>query len=482
MSSRRLAKATAAYTVLGFLPLGVSFLLLPIYTVYLDPAEFGALTEANLTLSCAQLLVLLALDAAYARFFFDYTKESGGRDRLLGNILAVLMLLTAIYGVILALVGGHIFRAFWQDLPLVPYAPLSLISALIGSVQYLVFLYYRNEENLAVAALVAVTVAVLSGAGTALAVMVLHMGTLGAFAGKMIGPLIGAAIGFAGPLRRAKLQLDPVLLRAIFRYSLPLVGYSLLAYVLFNGDRLLIARWFSTTELGIYAFAAVLISPIELILQAAQQAAQPTFFRTLGSDPDRARVQAGRMYVLVLNASIVGLIALSSLAEWLIRLIDRAPYLSSVKYIPLLGFAQLFRVLFCAENLSASFSKRTEVLTAATAISIGAGVLSAYAARGVFGPLSVGIGVLGWKSAQLAISWFLGRRAGCVHIPLRGALLPMITTGVWMAVITFKPGAASIAHGLGALAALTAGVGLLRDLKASLGNERIGDKGPATVA
>ena len=471
MASGRLAKATAAYTVLGFLPLGVSFLLLPIYTVYLDPAQFGALTAANLTLSCAQLLVLLALDSAYARFYFDYTAESGGRDKLFGNILAVMLGLTAVYGLVLAVAGEQIFKVVWDDLPLIPYGPIALVSALIGSVQYLVFLFYRNEENLAAAAAVAVTVAVMSAAGTAVAVMVLHMGTLGAFAGKTIGPLLGAAIGFAGPLRRAKFDLDPVLLKALVRFSLPLVGYSLLAYVLFNGDRLLLSRWFSTAELGVYALAVVLISPIELILQAAQQAAQPTFYRLFGTDPDRAGVQAARMYFMILNASILGLITLNSIADWLIRLIDREAYLSAIKYLPLLGFAQLFRVLFCAENLAATFSKRTHVLTTATAVSIAAGVAAAYASLPFLGPLAVAVGVLGWKSTQLVVAGILGRRAGIVQIPLRGALLPLVTTGAWVAVVSFWPGSIFLGRVLAAVASLTAGIGLLRDTRLSFRKE-----------
>jgi hypothetical protein len=198
---------------------------------------------------------------------------------------------------------------------------------------------------------------------------------------------------------------------------------------------------------------------MELVLQAALQAAQPTFFRTFGTDLERASRQAGQMFCLILNACALGLLILSGVAENLIRLIDRLPYLPAVKYLPLLGFAQLFRVLFCATSMSISFSKRTTLLTIATAVSVGGGLVVALVTRSLLGPLAVAAGVLGWKATQFTAAKVMAHGTGCINIPLRAALPAMIATGLWAIATVFPASVPS--HLRLAMAALTSTIAAL---------------------
>src|SRR5262245_21722945 len=105
MGSMKLAKLLGGYTLLGFLPLGVSFLLVPLYTSRLSPSEYGVLAEANITLTFTQLAVQLGLDAAFARFYFDCSRDSDERYTLLGAVVGAILALTGLIGVALALVG-----------------------------------------------------------------------------------------------------------------------------------------------------------------------------------------------------------------------------------------------------------------------------------------------------------------------------------------------------------------------------------------
>ena len=74
----RMLTALGVYTVLGFLPMGISFLLLPLYTARLSPEQYGILTEANVTHTFATLFFAAGLDAAFNRFYFDFEAESPG--------------------------------------------------------------------------------------------------------------------------------------------------------------------------------------------------------------------------------------------------------------------------------------------------------------------------------------------------------------------------------------------------------------------
>jgi O-antigen/teichoic acid export membrane protein len=410
MASFRAIKFIGAYTVLGFVPLAVSFFLLPLYTTYLVPAEYGVLTLANVTQTFATLAVALGLDSAFGRFYFDFLDSREDTGRLLSTVINAIVLIAGILALALALVGPWLFEALWQGLPFHPFGWYALVGGLAQVIYGIVFLWYRNDENLRMALLVSLVTTACQTAGSILALTAFTPSALGAVAGRTIGMIAGMAPFTVLLLRQVPWALDIPLLRKLFAFGLPLLAYTVVAYVLFNGDRIVMQRWYPLKIVGLYGLAATLVLPLEIVLQSAQQALQPMFYRMLEHKDPTAVPKIGRFYVALGNLNTAGMVAVILLAEPLLQLLRGRDYLGATHFVAILAFAQLFRVQYTAYAFSLFYSKQSNSLPIVTAAALVVGLGVAWVACRFLGPLGVGVGVAGWKCFQaLTTRWAMSR-------------------------------------------------------------------------
>src|SRR5262245_24006751 len=78
-------QATVVYTLFGVLPLIGQFFLFPINTRFLEPADFGVATLANVCRSYVAVLLLFGFDAAVTRSYFDCSNQAAEVRRLVGT-------------------------------------------------------------------------------------------------------------------------------------------------------------------------------------------------------------------------------------------------------------------------------------------------------------------------------------------------------------------------------------------------------------
>lgn len=412
MASLRIFKFIGAYTVLGFVPLAVSVFLLPLYTTYLSPAEYGIVTATNVTLTFVTLAITLGLDAAFGRFYFDYLDDPRGRYRLLGTSLYSIGALTLGLCLVFTVAGQPLFNLLWKGLSFRTYGWLVVLGALGQVVYGVLFLWFRNAEDLRGAVGISLLTTAASTMGSALAIVTLRGGPFGAVAGKAIGFAAGVLPFAVALLRRSPLTIDRALLRKLFEYGLPLVPYTVIAYVMFNGDRILVQRWFDLTTLGLYALAATLISPMEIVLQSGQQAVQPMFYRLLERRHPGAELRIGRFYVALVLANIVALAAVVIVAPPVLAMFRGAKYVGSAQFVPILALSQVFRTQYNAAAFSLFQSKYTRPLPITTAMSLVVGAATATIAPRFMGPIGIGLGVVAWKSFQQISTAIAMRRLG----------------------------------------------------------------------
>ncbi len=81
---RRLATTGAAYTAASVLSKLIALFLLPIYTAYLSPADYGAAEVMLACLVAASIVVRLGVIEAILRFYYlaDEEPRGGRQDRV----------------------------------------------------------------------------------------------------------------------------------------------------------------------------------------------------------------------------------------------------------------------------------------------------------------------------------------------------------------------------------------------------------------
>src|SRR5262249_32513334 len=124
-----LARGGASYAVATFATRGFSFLLLPVYTHFLSPSEYGLVSLSDIVAISIQMLGGLGLAPAVQRLYFKY--EGDERAAATASVLrAALAWLVLVLGVAL-LAGEPIMRLVAPHFaaPFFPYVALSLVTA-----------------------------------------------------------------------------------------------------------------------------------------------------------------------------------------------------------------------------------------------------------------------------------------------------------------------------------------------------------------
>ncbi len=362
---RRLGKHSAIYGLGGIVSRVIAVFLLPLYTRYLEPSDFGAV-GLLVGLSAVLVTILRAgISSAFFRFYFD-AKDTAER---------LLVLRTSFWFTMASATAGLAAGVLLAE----PLAELLLLddanlvrAAFVGiwaqmNYEQLTALFRVEERSslfvVASLANIAVTIAT-----TLVLVVGYDQGALGVIVGNFIGTLAVylALLGY----RRAQLglQLSRPLLREMNRFGVPLVPSALALIALNFGDRFFLNELVGTAEVGRYELGVRIASAMVLLITAFRTA-WPAFAYSIEDDDEAKRTYAFVLTYLVAAASWLAL-ALGLLSPWLVRLLATPEYYEGGRVVALLAFGSVAYAGYIVMAIGVGRAKRTKfnwVITGAAA-------------------------------------------------------------------------------------------------------------------
>jgi O-antigen/teichoic acid export membrane protein len=331
-----LARHSAIYGFGSLVSRFLAVLLLPIYTRYLSPADYG-LIETLIALS-AILTVLLAagVKSAFFRFYFDEPEEAGKR-----RVIRTSFWFTMVMGTV-GLAVGLVFAGPISELLFGTGDHADLVRAafvgLWAHVNYEQMTSLFRVEQRSTAYLIATLINLgLTVGATVLLVVVLEKGPIGVIVGNFIGTLIVYAGLLAYRREQLGLEWDRPLLREMNRFGMPLVPSALFLWALNFSDRFFLVKLAGPREVGLYSIGVRIASAIILLL-AAFRTAWPAFAYSIEDDDEAARVYSFVLTYLVAITSWMAL-ALGVLAPWLVQLLTTEEFYSAERVVAPLAFA-----------------------------------------------------------------------------------------------------------------------------------------------
>jgi O-antigen/teichoic acid export membrane protein len=414
-----LARHSAVYGLGSLVSRFIAVLLLPVYTRYLTPADYG-LIETLIALT-AVLTVLLAagVKSAFFRFYFD-EPEGPGQLRVIRTSFWFTMA-TGTAG----LVAGLVFAGPISELLFDTSEHADLVRAafvgLWAHVNYEQLTSLFRVEQRSIAYLIATLINLgLTVGATLLLVVVLDQGPIGVIVGNFTGTLIVYA-GLLGYRReQLGLELDRPLLREMNRFGLPLVPSALFLWVLNFSDRFFLVKLAGPREVGLYSIGVRMASAIILFL-AAFRTAWPAFAYSIEDDREAARTYSYVLTYVVLITSWMAL-GLGVLAPWLVRLLTTEAFYSAERVVAPLAFAAVAFGAYIVVVIGVGRARRTRsnwlITGAAAALNVVMNLLlippfgimgAAIATIGAYGTLFLG---MAWKAHQVFPVPYQWRRVG----------------------------------------------------------------------
>ena len=444
---RRLATTGAAYTAASVLSKLIALLLLPVYTAYLAPADYGAAELMIASLVAASIVVRLGVIEAILRFYYLANESS---EAVVRTAFAALFWTTTLAGLAALPFAEPISRAVLDepDAGLVRLAILGLWQLTMW--EYVLTLLRVDERArdyfaltiAAVAVVIPVTVTLLvtTGLGPS-AILLGNFGT---------GTLF-VLWRFWAERRRLGLAVDRPLLRRMVRFGLPTMPAELTLYSLNFIDRVLLLRLAGSAKqglayVGLYSIAVKFANGMQVLVRGFHLAWPPLAYSI--QDDDEAR----RTYAVIVTWFVAlcsfAVVGLWLLAPWLVRLLAEDEYFAANDAVGPLAAGTALYALYLVLVVILGRTGRTEFSFPATVAAVAVNVGLNLVLIPDHGIVGAGVALVASYAVVVAIMHAITRRL--FPVPYEWGRLAL---AVGAAAALIAVGDTLVAHdGLGALA------------------------------
>jgi O-antigen/teichoic acid export membrane protein len=358
---RRLATTGAAYTAASILSKVIAVALLPLYTRYLSPEDYGAAEILFSAVVVASIIVRFGLIEAILRFYYQ---EDEDQAEVVKSSFAGLFWLSTLGALVLLPFATPIAEALLDPKKAAEVGQMAELTRIaIGGLWVLtmwefMLTLFRLEER-ARAYFVTTILNVLAAIGlTVILVVGLDEGARGLLLGSYAagGAFVLGLIVWQR--RRLSLRFDRGLLRRLFRFGSPTMPAEVSLYLLNFVDRLIIVRSLGLAEAGLYSLAVKFAQGVNVLVRGFQLAWPPLAYSI--RDDDEAR----RAYATVVTLFVTGcawvVAGMWLFSRWMVRALAAPKFFDSYEAIGLISTAVTLYALYLVLVVILGRTGRTE--------------------------------------------------------------------------------------------------------------------------
>jgi O-antigen/teichoic acid export membrane protein len=441
----RLANHTAIYGLGGMLTRLTGFLLLPLYTYYLTPADYGILEILSIVGRFLSIFLLMGLGSAiFKSTLYD---NDVNKQVIYSTTFYFLLFSSALAVGILIFVSPQLAALFLGTESYAGLLSIALLATMFTVIGRVPLVRYRIEERPAAYSfwvwfgfLVTVSLNIYFVAW-------LQAGLDGLVLAGLIGALVSAIVYIATFVR----QLSPVVswpvLRAMLAFGLPLIAVRVNLTIMDLIDRLFLRHYSSLDEVGLYAIGYKFGTVIILVVTSVQQAWPAIMFNA--AKTERAEV----FYARVLTYYLVGLsmlgLAVSLLSEDAIQIMTTPDYYTAYRVVPLIVLAYIFYGIYYITAVGVNLKNKNHYLPFVAVFSMLVHLGLNFLLIPPFGMIGAGISTTISYFSFAMLTWWLSLRFYKINYEYGRLLILLIFTIICYflgSMVTFPGLVASIAY------------------------------------
>jgi O-antigen/teichoic acid export membrane protein len=349
----------------------IAFIMFPIYTHFLTPAEYAPVEIIDRWTSMLMFLVILGTDSALAYYYFD-TKDEKKRKQYTQNVLQIRLLMVLLLLLVVVIVGP-----FFADSLLLTDNGLYLIYLSIGilfldTISALVLTVMRYEFKTMKVVILTVLKMLLIAIGSYLFLRLVVQSVEGILYARIISGILILLFLIKPLLQFFNVKIDKKVIKDLLKYGLPLVPASLAFWVILNSSSFFLSFMKSAEDVGIYGAATKFAALITLVTSGIQMAWRP-YSMSLKDKPDNKELFS-KVYLIILLMGTTGVLIVATIMPYVILLLDDA-YHTAYQYVAILSAATFLNFYYLIISVGIFFQKQTKIISYAFGVAAGINVL-----------------------------------------------------------------------------------------------------------
>ncbi|MFQ5767166.1 MAG: oligosaccharide flippase family protein [Acidobacteriota bacterium] len=361
---RHLFRHSVVYGLGGVAQRFIGFLLIPLYTRYLTPADYGVLALAGLLGTVFQQLQLLGIPSAMTRSYILKSEKKEEREEVVATGAWSVLVQALVMMILLFLLARPMARMIFGSVEEVRFVYLIAGMAPFYAVQSLRNTLFRIKEESKKYTAITVATFLVNLTLTLFLVVGAGLGAFGVLLGQA-GASVFMALVFApwmAGVLAVRSRFKSVCLADMMGYGLPLVPAGLASWALDLMDRYLLRLYRPLEEVGLYSLGYRFGTILVLLVMAFRLAWPQVMFAHARRGEREAKPFFAR--ALTYYAVVVGFVALgiAVIGGDLLRLMTPEAFHPAAGVIPLIVLAYGVHGSFIILEVGIDVHKRTALI------------------------------------------------------------------------------------------------------------------------
>lgn len=371
-------------------------LLLPIYWLKLEPADYGVIGLSQAITVFLGPVLGMGLYDAVQRFYYEWKEEE--RPRYLATLWCLTLFVSLALCAALDAVGAKLFVLVYSQVPFDPYLRLAVWTAFATNVSMIPLVLLRVRERLKPYSMIVIWQFLTQAAITLYFVFILEQGAEGYLLGLLINALLWGVFFVVFMLHEMRFPVAAKHLREPLRYALPIVPSSLLDGLNSIVDRYFLDKYAGLLQIGYYTLANQFGLGFNMFNQIMKNSWFPFLYRASAERVDGPELLArfSLYYIAALSLPALGIALLS---KELIVWFGAERYFGIYEYVPAFVLLYFLVVVGSAMGRGLDLAKRMgytpliQLAGLATSVSLMWMLAPRYGIWAVIGSLIVGYAV-----------------------------------------------------------------------------------------
>jgi len=358
--SKFLAKHTLIYSLGNFMQRIVALLLLPVYTRFLTPHDYGVKELVALSTDVIGVLLATAISGAIYRFYFEY-KDVKDRNEVISSAVITIAVFGLIALLSLSLATKTMAKYILDSSDLYYYFLISFVSLWFQSLNSIAYNYIRANQQSLKFIILSFGKMIMAISFNIYLVCIVKIGVLGILISTLAVAIIMDFILLVPLIRKTGLSYSFDKIKAMLKFGLPLIPDQLGGFIVHLSDRFFIKGYCSIADAGLYSlgyrFGAL---PANFISDPFNQTFQPRRFELY--EQENSEKVFGTIFTYFVCLMLFAGLGISVLTKDLLMIMADEKFWSAYKIVPIIVVATTIFSFHYHLNMGILISKKTKYL------------------------------------------------------------------------------------------------------------------------
>lgn len=336
----------------------IGFFLIPLYTQYLNPSDYGIVELCGSLGLVTMTLMRYGVPGSVTRFYFDHKDNPEKLQDYVTTVHRFLIFASIVTGIIIGIIFYFFDSKITPGLVFFPFILIVIINSAFTSNSDLQRRLLQSQEKSRYSLLLTVFNASIGISATLIFVVGFKLGALGILYSQLLTTFVFFIQAQLYLRRFTKGRYNPTMLKSSLIYGLNTLPHLLFVLVTPLISKIILVQTSNIASLGIFSLATRFVQPLQLIYSAFNQAYTPIYFALRGEGASKERIHNYSRLIWMVSAILF--LGTLFIIPPLIPILTPPRFHQCSTLVPILASGFLWQVIYTITAIDLFYIKKNK--------------------------------------------------------------------------------------------------------------------------